>query len=119
VIIWSLRGNAKAQATIHREIPFKISVITFMEIAQGMKNQRELRIFTNQLKKWSVAVLQIDRDISARAMSFVEDDYLSHSLQIADALIAATAYESGEKLLTANMKHYRQIKNLKLEAFHP
>lgn len=90
-----------------------------MEIVQGMKNRRELNIFLNQLKRWSVTVLQIDRDISARAMGFVEDYFLSHSLQIADAIIAATAIEAKEPLLTANDEHYKQVKSLKIIRFRP
>ncbi len=90
-----------------------------MEIVQGMKNRRELNIFLNQLTRWSVTVLQIDRDISARAMGFVEDYFLSHSLQIADAIIAATAIEAKESLLTANDKHYKQVKSLKIVRFRP
>ncbi|MBS0616803.1 MAG: type II toxin-antitoxin system VapC family toxin [Spirochaetes bacterium] len=119
VIIWSLRGNAKARNLIQAQVPFQISVVTYMEIVQGMRNTSELKIFVGQLKKWSVATIQIDRDISARAMLFVEDYFLSHKMLIADALIAATAIEMQETLLTANTKHYRHIKNLKMVSFRP
>jgi predicted nucleic acid-binding protein len=104
---------------LHENLPFKISVVTYMEIVQGMKNRRELKIFLDQLKRWSITVLQIDRDVSARAMAFVEEFFLSHSLQIADALIAATAIEAKDHLLTANDKHYKQIKSLKIVKFRP
>lgn len=90
-----------------------------MEIVQGMRNRKELEAFVRQLRKWSVAVLQIDRDISTRAMAYIEEYHLSHSLEIADALIAATAIESREHLLTANDKHYRFVKTLKIEKFRP
>lgn len=90
-----------------------------MEIVQGMQNRKELEAFIRQLRKWSVAIIQIDRDISARAMTYVEEYHLSHSLAIADALIAATAIDSGEHLLTANDKHYKPVKNLKIEKFRP
>lgn len=119
MIIWSLRGNEAARDALHANLPFKISVITYMEIVQGMKNRRELNIFLNQLRRWSVTVIQVDRDISARAMGYVEDYFLSHSLQIADAIVAATAVEAKEPLLTANDKHYRQVKALKLIKFRP
>jgi predicted nucleic acid-binding protein len=38
---------------------------------------------------------------------------------LADALIAATALDSGTSLLTANDKHYRFIKDLNLTIFRP
>ena len=45
VLIWYLRGNENAQKTINANIPFKISVINYMELIQGMNDKRELRIF--------------------------------------------------------------------------
>jgi predicted nucleic acid-binding protein len=45
--------------------------------------------------------------------------FLSHSLELADALIAATALNSGLPLLTANDKHYRMIDGLNLHVFRP
>jgi hypothetical protein len=39
VLIWYLRGNENARNIIHDNIPFKISVINYLELIQGMKNQ--------------------------------------------------------------------------------
>jgi len=50
-------------------------------------------------------------------MILIEDFSLSHSLQLADALIAATSISSGELLLTANEKHYKHIPNLQTKKF--
>lgn len=44
---------------------------------------------------------------------------LSHGLQMADALIAATALEHGLPVLTGNVKHFRAVDALKIEAFEP
>jgi predicted nucleic acid-binding protein len=32
VLIWYLRGNKNAQNIVHENIPYKISVITYMEL---------------------------------------------------------------------------------------
>lgn len=40
-------------------------------------------------------------------------------MQMADALIAATAMELGVPLLTANDRHYRHIDGLALDIFRP
>lgn len=40
-------------------------------------------------------------------------------MQIADALIAATALSTGRTLFTANDKHYRFIEGLELDVFRP
>lgn len=117
VLIWELRGNAKAKEVIHKNIPFSISVVTYIELVQGMRNRQELNKFTKQLTKWNTRIIQINNDISTRAMIFIEDYSLSHSMQLADALIAATSISSGELLLTANEKHYKHIPNLQIEKF--
>ena len=119
VIIWELRGNLNAKKIIHENIPFSISVITYMELVQGMRNKGELNKFIKQLTNWDVDIIQINNDISTRAMIYVEDYSLSHSMELADALIAATCINNSEILLTANEKHYKHIPNIQLTKFKP
>ncbi len=119
VIIWYLRGNEKAKELIYKNIPFKMSVITYMEIVQGMKDKKELLIFQKHIRKWDVEIIQIDTEISSRAMFFVEDYFLSHSMELSDALIAATGIQTKDVILTANDKHYKFIPNIQLEKFKP
>ena len=119
VFIWYLRGNENARRIIHANIPFSISVINYMELIQGMKNKKELQIFQKHLRKWSVNILQINDAISNRAMFLMEDYYLSHSIELADAIIAATSLEFHEVLLTANSKHYSYIPNVQIKIFKP
>jgi predicted nucleic acid-binding protein len=40
-------------------------------------------------------------------------------MELADALIAATAWEHGIELCTANNKHYRVVADLNLQFFRP
>jgi predicted nucleic acid-binding protein len=119
VLIWELRGNAKAQKIIHENIPFNVSVVTYMEIVQGMRNKSELRSLIRQLSKWEVNIVQINKDISTRAMIYVEEYFLSNSMELADALIAATCVNTSEILLTANGKHYKHIPNMQISNFNP
>lgn len=119
VLIWELRGNQKAKALVHDSIPFKISVITYIELVQGMRNKTELAKFIKQLSGWHVETIQLDADISTRAMIFVENYFLSHRMELADALIAATCIDRSEVLLTANDKHYRHIPSIQLQKFIP
>jgi predicted nucleic acid-binding protein len=54
------------------------------------------------LRNWSVEILHITENISINAMNLVENYYLSHSLELADSIIAATVLENKEVLITAN-----------------
>lgn len=119
VLIWELRGSLKAREMIHQSIPFAISVVTYIELVQGMRNKQELNKFIKQLTRWNVDIIQINSDISTRAMIFVEEFFLTYSLELADALIAATCINTSEALLTANTKHYNHIPNLRLFKFNP
>ena len=119
VLIWYLRGNENAQKAINANTPFKISVTNYLELLQGMRDKKELRILQSFLKNWSVEIIHINENISNRAMFLMEDYYLSHSMELGDSIIAATALESGETLLTANEKHYGFIANLQISKFRP
>lgn len=64
-------------------------------------------------------VLPITEAVSDRAMELIEQYALSHSLQLGDALIAATALEHHIPVLTANAKHFSAIQALDVERFDP
>ena len=119
VLIWYMRGNPKAYKVIEEQNGFFVSVVSYMELVQGMQNTRELTLLRKTMRNWNAKILYINEDISAKAMFFVEQHYLSHSIVLADALIAATAVSNGLKLLTSNIKHYKILKNLELETFKP
>lgn len=51
IIIWYLRGADKAFNFISKYKRFNISVITYMEIIQGMRNKKELRLFQQKIKE--------------------------------------------------------------------
>ena len=119
VLIWYLRGNISAKKALAANIPFKISVINYLELIQGMRDKNELKTLQKQLKKWSTNIIQINESISTYSMYLVENYYPSHSLETGDAIIAATALDNNETLLTANYKHYSYIPNLQVQNFKP
>ena len=119
VIIWYMKGNQKAYKTIENSTNFSISVVTYMELVQGMRNKKELNNLRKALHDWNSTILYISEEISVKAMFFVEQHYLSHSIQLADALIAATAVAYGLPILTSNDKHYKILKDLQIKKFRP
>ncbi len=86
-----------------------------MELVQGMRNADELRALRRTLSNGRWQVVPITEAVSTRAMTYAEEHFLSGSLQMADALIAATCIEHGEQLATGNVEHYRVIQELSIE----
>lgn len=119
VLIWFMRGNEKAFEAIENQSGFFISVVTYIELVQGMRNKHELTELRKAIRDWNARILYINEEISAKAMFYIERHYLSHALQLANALIAATAVANGLKILTANDKHYKVIKPLEIRRFRP
>lgn len=119
VLVWYLRGNVKAKNIIEKFLPFSVSVVTYIELIQGMKNKEELKLFKKTFIEWGIDVIHIDNDISSRAMFYIQEYSLSHSLMLADALIAATVVQKCEVLITANEKHYKFIPNIDYKRFVP
>lgn len=119
VLIWYMKGNEKAYKAVEQLNPFFISVVTYIELVQGMRDKNELLYLRRALKEWNTKIIYISEEISIKAMFLVEQHYLSHSLQLADALIGATAISNGIPILTGNDKHYKIIKDLNIKRFRP
>lgn len=119
VLIWYLRGNEKAYQVVEETSNFYISVVTYMELVQGMRSKKELNKLRKALHIWNVKILYVSEEISAKAMFYVEQHFLSHSMQLADTLIAATAIAYGIPILTGNDKHYKVMKDLQIKRFRP
>ena len=119
VLIWYMKGNEKAYKIIETSKSFFISVVTYMELVQGMRNKKELNHLRKALHDWNSKILYVSEEISVKAMFFVEQNYLSHSVQLADALIGATAVTYGLPILTGNDKHYKILKDIQIKKFRP
>ncbi len=119
VLVWYMRGNEKAYHAVENTGVFFISVITYMELVQGLRNKKELTHLRKALLGWKTQILYISEEISARAMFSVEQHFLSHSVQLADALIGATAITHGLPILTGNDKHFKAMKDIQIKKFMP
>lgn len=117
VLIWAFRGKESASKLLLSVENFSISAVTYMELIQGVLDKQELLQIKKFLKIFEVKVLDITPEITHRAMKYVENYALCDSMELADALIAATTVENGETLCTANGKHYKCVQDLKLDVF--
>lgn len=119
LLIWALRGHAKAAGAVDDADQPGISVVTYMELLQGARDKRELKLIQSVLSDMGVRRVPLTENIGHRASIYMEEYGLSVALSLADALIAAAAVENHEPLLTGNAKHYRVVKELELIAFKP
>lgn len=89
-----------------------IPSITYMELCQGTDNKKELEKLTKNLN--SFPVIHFDREVSKLANELMQRFYLSHSMQIPDAIIASTSIISNLPLFTYNKKDFQFIPKIKL-----
>jgi hypothetical protein len=89
-----------------------ISIVTEMEMLVGCRNKIEFQKLDKFLKRFSVC--KIIESISELGKELIKKYYLSHGLEIPDALIAATALKLEIPLLTMNKKDFRFIENIEL-----
>jgi predicted nucleic acid-binding protein len=113
VLIWYLRGNAKAAEAIRAEREREISAVTLMELLQGARDKREQKLIGKFMSDFSFSILPLTENIGHRATIYVEE------LQMADALIAASAAEYRKPLCTGNAKHYRVVSEIEIKTFKP
>jgi predicted nucleic acid-binding protein len=119
VLIWLTRGHPGAAARLKQIVLWRISAVTYMELAQGCRDQAELEHFKKALSGRGTQIVPVTESICERAMGLIDRHALADGLQLGDALIAATALEHGLPLLTANIKHFSPIGGLQIERFDP
>jgi hypothetical protein len=67
--------------------------------------------------EYNFIVLALTQNIGQRALIYIEEYALSHGLRAGDSLVAATAVENGQPLLTGSTRHFRAIKDLEIFSF--
>ncbi|PYT31758.1 MAG: VapC toxin family PIN domain ribonuclease [Acidobacteria bacterium] len=116
VLIWSFRGDQKAVAMIGSQADREASIISLMELLQGARSRLEMKNIRGFLQ--DADILPVNESISHLAATLMEEHALT-GLQVADALIAATAWEVNRPLATGNVLPYRPILGIELKSFRP
>ncbi len=119
VLVWLTRGHPGAAQRLSALGAWRISTVTYIELAQGCRDKAELARLKKGLAARQTDVVPITPAVCQRAAELIDALALSHGLRLADALIAATAIEQQATLLTANVKHFSAVPGLDVEAFEP
>ena len=107
VIIECLRGNATVTEKL-KQLYLSATIISYTpissaEIYAGVREneRRKVKYFFDNLN-----FLPIDDEAGVKAGDYLRKFSKSHNVEIADALIAASAFINKAKLYTHNKKHY-------------
>ncbi len=89
-----------------------ISVITAMELYTGCRSKRDINKVEELIAELRIRF--ISKSISERAFELMKKFRSSHGVEINDMLIASTAIEGSEIMISKNQKHYQFIPGLDL-----
>ena len=121
ILICYFRGHRPAWQFIEAvSYPARsLSSFTVMELLQGCRSRDEIHNVQSFVRENFMTILHPGESISRKATDLLEEYSLAHGLRVIDAMIAATAVETGHALATANVRHYRFISRLTLVPFRP
>ena len=119
VLIAVSRGDREAGVLVDSDPSPFVSIVSVIEILQGAKSKADMEAFQRSLRDSDFEVLGLSAAIGDLAAALIEDHALSSGIELGDALIAATALETGHVLATANVRHFRAIPRLELKPFRP
>jgi predicted nucleic acid-binding protein len=111
IVIDFLRGDKQAVSHFETESDsICFSAITVAEIYVGIRGKKEEadveRLFFN------FPIIGVSGDIAREAGNFVKQYRPSHSVELPDAIIAATCIVSDAELHTLNVRHYPMLSGL-------
>ncbi len=89
-----------------------LSVVSVMELIQGVDNKEQLAKLKKRIKHYTR--FHLTKDVSERALLYIENYKLSHNLQIPDAIIGATSAVFKIPLYTYNIKDFNYLPDVKL-----
>jgi predicted nucleic acid-binding protein len=114
VLIDYLRGDEKVREILQADHFGRMSMssVTLMELVVGAFNKQEVRMIRNAFH--DMAIVQINEEISEKAVDLIASYSKSHNLLIPDALIAASALVRDLPLFTRNISDFRFIPGLQL-----
>ena len=99
-------------AVLEKNYLLTTSVITAMELYSGCRSKKDIKKVEELIA--DLRIRFVSKSISERAYDLMKKFRSSHGVEINDMLIAATAIETGAKMISKNQKHYQFIPGLDL-----
>ena len=113
ILIEILKGDSATIKMVEDfSAPVYISSISAMELYYGALNKAEVKKIEKFISLFKSA--HLTPEISIKATKLIQTYAKSHTLDIPDSLIAATAIVHSYELVTYNVKDFRYIEGLKI-----
>jgi len=94
-------------AVLEKNYLLTTSVIKAMELYSGCRSKKDIKKVEELIADLHIRF--VSKSISERAYDLMKKFRSSHGVEINDMLIAATAIETGAKMISKNQKHYQFI----------
>lgn len=112
VVIQAQKGNPKIIQIMLAQTSPTVSIVTACEVICGSIDRQQLLANKEALERFKI--IEIDEEISFKALEILEKYGLKVKLAVADTFIASTAVVKGYKLWTLNKKHFKIINEIEL-----
>lgn len=112
VFVDYLRESVDAKEFLMNNDKLLTSVVVVAEIIAGFDRKSEVSNFEKLLESLSCSVVQINQLVSKKGLNIFKEHYIGKGIGFEDCLIAATALDLDEPLVTLNVKHFRFIDGL-------
>ncbi|MBW2739873.1 MAG: type II toxin-antitoxin system VapC family toxin [Deltaproteobacteria bacterium] len=121
IITAFLKNNSRVVERFSEYLEFfdklTINIISYYEILRGLKdlgNEEKLRSFDNFIQENELVFITKESvDKAAEIYAYLKKD--GNLIEDADILMASTAIVEDLVLITNNIKHFRRVKELKLD----
>ena len=113
ILIDAAKGIDGAAEFLESLRSWSISAVTAMEFVVGARNPQE----ASQIDKFleQTAIVPLAAEIGEFAYELLKQHCRTHGLRVFDAIIAATAVLTRATLATRNRRHFRMVRELKVE----
>ncbi len=113
ILIDAAKGNDDAVEFLDSLESWSISAVTAMEFVVGARNEREATRIDKFLAE--LAIVPLAAEIGEFAYGLLKEHSRTHGLRVFDAIIAATAVLTGATLATRNQRHFKMVRELRVE----
>jgi predicted nucleic acid-binding protein len=117
ILVDVLRGFVPTKDELHNrriegQYSLCISVVSQLELMQGNRSKKDMATLDKLLILFNI--LHLNEDIGINALNLLRLVGSKSGMGVADALVASTALKYDCALYTRNIKHYNNIKSLRL-----